>query len=125
MRGVCGPSARRASGVEDRTNGRGARDVVGEDEEGRRAGDNAQAVALPKRVEDVVLRLGGLAACPLPVRRVVLDILLRPEAPDDRGLALLNEGSGCAFGELTKNVLGSLTGIEAIGNTHVLQHLEA
>lgn len=99
-------AARGPARVQDRADRGRARDVVGEDEEGRRAGDDAQPVPLPERVEDVVLRLGSLAARPLPVGRVVLDVGFRPEAPDDGCLAFLDERAGSPLGELKNAVVG-------------------
>ena len=110
--------------VQDRADGRRARDVVRQDEEGRRTGDDAQAVALPEAVEDVVLRLGGLAVGPLPVGRVLVDRLVRPEAPNDGCLALLDERAWRTLRKLygTSNIGRSY---EDSVNTHVLEDFHA
>ena len=90
----------RPAGVQHRADGRRARDVVREHKERGRAGDDPQAVPLSEGVEDVVLCLGRLPVRPLPARRVAVDLVARPEAPDDGRLALLDERARGAFREL-------------------------
>lgn len=93
------------AGVEDRADGGGARDVVREHEEAVLARDDAQPVTLAERVEYVVLRLRGLAPGPLEVVVVGCSVFrIRPEAPDDGGLAVLDEGAWSAFRELCMHI---------------------
>jgi hypothetical protein len=85
-------------GVENNPECGRARDVVRKDEERVGAGDDAEAKALADRVENVVLRFGGLTPGPGAVGRGGSGGC--PVSPDDGGLTLFHVGTGRALGEL-------------------------